>query len=442
MKKMPESEEFRKGVERILLEAVEKVGELIEGSECTIDIDVLMRVEMGRWARELLGLALSERGSKARYGESVECRCGGRAWYKQNRGHTIGTVLPGREVGIKAAYYVCESCRRGVTPLLEEMGTDGDGTTVGLQQLLVLAGTIEPYREASENLLRKFACVDVGETCVRMKCLEEGAAVEEYLNDGEGMGSGLDRDQAIHVEIDGGMIHSNDRWQEVKLCVISPENGRVETSEGRGKLMNREIIAVRGGCDEFAESMDNRLYNYDLSYRKAVIIGDGAKWIWNLAGDRFPNRVEILDYYHATEHLWLCANEVFGETSEKAHEWVAEQETRLLDDRAGEVIEIVRLLKDRLRAKHKRKTLDDLAGYFQANIGRMRYKTYLQMGLSIGSGAVESAVKHVVQSRMKRPGMRWQNDGADSMIALRCLYRSTDRWGAYWNNRKSLRLAA
>lgn len=441
MKKMPESCEFCKRAEEVLREAIERIRELAGSGEVR-EIDVQLRKEMGKWTRELLGHALSERGSKATYGESVECQCGGRAEFKQNRSHIIGTVLPGKTVETRTAYYVCKSCHRGVTPLLEEMGTDGDGASVGLQEMIVLAGTIEPYREASENLLRKFAGVEVSGTCVREKSLEEGQAVEKYLNEEKGMGCGLEKKGTIQVEIDGGMIHSDDRWQEVKLGVIFSESDRVETSEGRGKVMSRDVVAVRGGCDEFAKSMESRLSNCELSYRKVVALGDGAKWIWNLVEEMFPNRVEILDYYHATEHLWLCANDVFGEGSEEAHEWIEKQEIRLLDDRVFEVIKILERMKIRLRARYKRKAVDNLSGYLQANLHRMRYKTYIQDGYPIGSGAVESAVKHVVQSRMKRPGTRWQNHGADSMLALRSLYRSTGRWDVYWHDKNSPRLAA
>ena len=387
MKKMPDNEEFCKRAVEILGEAIESVRRMSREREGIKDIDVMLRREMGRWAREILGLVLSERGSKAEHGESVECQCGCRAKFKQNRPYILSTVLPGKTVEIKAAYYLCETCHIGVTPLLEE-----------------------------------------------------GMAVEKYLNEGDGMGCGFEKEETMHVEIDGGMIHADDRWQEVKLGVIFSEGDRVETSEGRGKLMNRNAVAVRGGCDKFEESMESRLSDCNLSYRKVVVLGDGAKWIWNLAEEMFPNRVEILDYYHATEHLWLCANTVFGESSGEAREWVEKQETLLLDDRAFEVIETLKRLKTRLRARYKRKAVDDLSGYLQANLHRMRYKTCIENGYSIGSGAVESAVKHVVQSRMKRPGTRWQNQGADSMLALRCLYRSTNRWDAYWHDKNSPRL--
>ncbi len=439
MEKIAEITQFCRKAEDLLGEAIEKTWDEIVNGKCVREADVLFREQMGELSRELFGMALSVRGSRETWGDEVSCTCGGSAKYKQNRSRQIGTVLPGKTVEIEAAYYVCETCRKGVTPLLRELGTDGDAATVGLQELTVLAGTLAPYEEAS-GILSKFAGLSVSGTRIQTRSVEEGEAVQEQMQSPdpesyEGCGG------TLCVAIDGGMVHVDNRWQEVKLGVIYGEDERVEISENRSKLVSRDIAAVRGSPEDLSMAIESRL-SCDLGRLDVVVLGDGAKWIWNMAEDLFPNRIEILDYYHAAEHLWLCAATLFGQGAPETESWVEEQKERILDDGVGEVIAALKRLRQRYRTGPRRKAIDNLVGYLENNSHRMLYRTFIEAGHPIGSGPVESAVRHVVQMRMKRPGTHWGARGADAMLALRCLYRSTGRWDRYWNIKKIPRIAA
>lgn len=411
MNRMTESEEFFKAAEAMMMDAVILIWDMAMGDEIQ-DLDQRLRAEGGKFIRSIMGLALSERGRKERHGREIPCSCGGAATFHQYRSYRISTVLPGKTVEAEAAYYVCTSCHRGVVPLLREICADEDGMTLGLQELLVLAGTIEPYEEASSNLLAKFAGVFVCGSKVQMKTVEEGEAAGEYLletcSEIPAIGEERPADEALIVAIDGGMIHVDDRWQEVKLGVICNESDRVEISDGRSALMNREVVAVRGDPEQLAKLMEPRLACYKPEKRTAVVLGDGAKWIWNMAEDLFPNRVEILDFYHAVEHLSLCADVLFGENSPEGASWLDEQRQRLLENKAYVVIDALSFLKARFKSKTKHKAILSLMGYLAGNEHRMSYKTCLECGYPIGSGLVESAVKHVVQCRMKRPGTHWR----------------------------------
>jgi len=431
MEKIAEFEEFRSRAEDLLSEVLESAWKSVVDGERIREADELFREEMGKFARELLGMALSRRGSKGTYGEEVICRCGDRAKFKQHRRHQVGTVLPGKTVDVEAAYYVCETCREGVTPLLAELGTDGDVATVGLQELTVLAGVVAPYEEAS-SMLSKFAGLSVSGTRIQTRSVEEGEAVRERRRSIETEVCG----DAVCVAIDGGMIHVDNRWQEVKLGVIYGEDSRVEVSSNRRTLISRDVVAVRGGPEDLSAVIESR-FSCDLGRLDVVVLGDGAKWIWNLAEDLFPSRIEILDYYHAAEHLSLCALTLFGEDSSETERWVEEQKERLLDDKVEVVKEALKWLRQRYRTGPRRKAIDDLSGYLENNAHRMLYKTFIEAGHPIGSGPVESAVKHVVQCRMKRPGTHWRARGADAMLPLRCLYRSSGQWDLHWNHKKA-----
>jgi hypothetical protein len=437
MTRMQDFEDFRKRGMEVMEEALKRVWELASGSE-VVELDSVLREEGGKVFRELMGTALSARGNKGRYGEEVSCSCGGEARFRQNRKRILETVLPGKEVVVEAAYYVCERCRKSVIPLLKEMGIGSDGMTVGLREMVVLAGTVESYEEASSTLLGKLSGINVSGSRIQTMTVDEGEAVGRFLEEE----SRIEYDgEPLHVAIDGGMVHVDDRWQEVKFGVVYGEDDRVEVSNERRKLTSRDFIAVRGGPEELAAAMEKRL-PADVSMRRVAVLGDGAKWIWNFAEDQFPNRVEILDYYHAVEHLSVCASALFGEGSKSAEDWTNQQEERLMADDVRAIISALESMLKTCRAPAKRAAIASLVGYLNNNAHRMRYRTFIEQRLPIGSGAVESAVKHVMQSRMKRPGMRWHAKGADAMLHLRCLHRSTGRWSAYWHHRKTLTAAA
>ena len=161
-----------------------------------------------------------------------------------------------------------------------------------------------------------------------------------------------------------------------------------------------------------------------------VVLGDGAPWIWNLA-EKLKNRVEILDWYHATEHVGEVARALYGEGTPKAEAFRKKQLDRLAGDHVEKVIESLLFLASGLKDADKKELVERERAYLERNQERMRYKTFRKLGYDIGSGAVESAVHHVVQQRMKRVGMRWSENGADPMLNLRALYRTHGAWDEF-----------
>jgi uncharacterized protein UPF0236 len=242
-------------------------------------------------------------------------------------------------------------------------------------------------------------------------------------------------DAPIYVAIDGGMICVDPRWQEVKLgCVFGAEH-RVDDAP-RPALVARQVVAVRGTPDDLAARLWPRAVAAGAGDRRVVVLGDGAPWIWHLAEVVFPHRVEILDSYHADEHISTAARTLYGEGTPKAAAWREVQLDRLWTDGIDQVIEALRFLGAHQRSAAKRQAVTDLARYLTTNRARMSDATFRAQGYHIGSGAVESAVRYVVQQRMKRVGMRWRAAGADAMLALRSIYRSTGVWDQFWAARR------
>jgi len=217
----------------------------------------------------------------------------------------------------------------------------------------------------------------------------------------------------------------------VKLACLYDTADRVGPLT-RGRLTRRDVVAVRGTPAALGAQLWPRAESLGAADRPVIVLGDGAPWIWHLAAELFPRRVEILDWYHADDHISAVARVLYGEGTEKARAWRQTPLDRLWTDEVDQVIEALRFLGPHQRAAAKRTAVEDLSRYVTTTRDRMRYQTFRAAGYAIGSGAVESAVSHVVQQRMKRVGMRWRSAGADAMLALRALYRSTGAWDQFW----------
>ncbi len=154
---------------------------------------------------------------------------------------------------------------------------------------------------------------------------------------------------------------------------------------------------------------------------RLVFVADGAPWIWNWIEESYGKATQILDFYHAMEHLAKFAK-LYFKSKEEQKKWLGSQKIQLLNDRVTKVIERISKLKSRSKKTEKERTA--LLTYLRNNQSRMHYKTFLDRGLAIGSGAIESAHRTVIQKRLKQSGQRWTIDGAQKIINLRVVNAS------------------
>jgi len=164
-----------------------------------------------------------------------------------------------------------------------------------------------------------------------------------------------------------------------------------------------------------------------------VVLGDGAHWIWNVAGTHFPHAVHIVDLYHAREHLHTLLKLIFppGELYKaRCKEW-----SDCLDK--GKVEQILLAASELLpKGEDDRKSATTEIEYFKTNAERMRYADFRARGLFVGSGVVEAGCKSIISARMKKSGAKWSVRGANDIIALRCTLASS-RFEDYWAERAS-----
>nr|WP_321473459.1 hypothetical protein [uncultured Paludibaculum sp.] len=164
-------------------------------------------------------------------------------------------------------------------------------------------------------------------------------------------------------------------------------------------------------------------------------MGDGAEWIWNLADQHFPGTVQIVDLYHARQHLWDLVRRLYPNDPAGQQAWMKVHQKRLLDK--GKIEKLVFSLRStRSTNTEVLEKIRTEADYFERNAERMRYPKFRRQHLFIGSGVIEAGCKTVIGCRLKQSGMFWTVRGANAIIALRCCHLN-GRFETYWEGRRA-----
>jgi hypothetical protein len=219
----------------------------------------------------------------------------------------------------------------------------------------------------------------------------------------------------------------NTNWREPKLITI-------RTIDKNGKVIRGDdpiIDGTIGTPDDIFELLRVHLVARDVQQASEIVcVGDGALWIWNRM-EKLVDALEIdaskvdfvLDFYHAVEHLSAVADGKRGWNKRKRKKWLEEMRKRL---KQGDVDEILDELKELARGRNA-KTVKREMNYFKENKERMKYDVIMNKKLPIGSGAMESGIRQVVNMRLKSAGMFWNKENAEGFLHLRC-YLKSRRW--------------
>jgi len=226
-----------------------------------------------------------------------------------------------------------------------------------------------------------------------------------------------DHDQRKAVSIDGGMVNiRGEGWRELKVGAVFDVEPRLERNPQTQQLdelahgVNVHYTAVLGTKDDFKPALWALAVQHDLpTARKRSVVADGALWIWDVAEDVCPDGQQVVDWFHAVEHLSAAAHVLYPNPDDtaKRKRWLKTHKDHLY---RGHVHKIIAALHQHQRA--------DLALYFERHQRRMQYLEFRENGLPIGSGTVESGVKQYKQ-RLCGTGMRWNPDHAQRMLVIR-----------------------
>jgi len=249
-------------------------------------------------------------------------------------------------------------------------------------------------------------------------------------------------DPRLGAAMDGAMMYiRGEAWKELKVgCFFEIEVEPTQDPETQdwielGHARKNSYVCYLGGPEKFGQKMWTE--SKRRRWHQAVdtqVIGDGAPWIWNLAGDYFYDAHQVVDWYHAKEHLALAAQLAFGENTPEAVRWLKQQETPLYQGHADRIAQTITDL-----AGEKSNAGDELlkqAGYFANNQRRMNYLEMRSDGWLIGSGCVESGGKRF-KDRFCDAGMRWSRVGAERLLPVRAAimsHRFDERWRTAYNS--------
>lgn len=294
--------------------------------------------------------------------------------------------------------------------------------------------------EISENSVWRLT-QEWGEALKRVEAKEEKEANEviESLATGKVESKAMGR---LGASMDGTMIYiRGEEWKELKVgCFFDVEAAPTldpQTMDWNDLAHARNISYVShlGGPEGFGKKMwceaKRRRWHQAVDTQ---VIGDGAVWIWNLVGDYFYDAHQVVDWYHASEHLGMAAHLAFGEGSPETMRWFKQHETPLFQGHADRIAQTIIGLAD--QKPEAKEGLLQQAGYFTNNQRRMYYLEMRTDGWVIGSGMVESGGKRF-KDRFTKSGMRWSRDGAERLLPVRSAimgHRFDERWQAAYNS--------
>jgi len=353
------------------------------------------------------------------------------------------------------AYYHCEECEAGFCPRDCALGLAGTSLSPAVARMNGQAAAMVSFEETHE-LLRDLAGVEVPTKQVERsaKALgreiaeDERRVVEPPTVDEPGVptmylgmdGTGVPMRTAELVDRKGKQPDGSSKTREVKLVTVWSAEDRDEQGipvRDQGSVTYSAAIesAAHRDVDEaparFAQRVEReaRRRGFDAAERQ-VVLGDGALWIWNLAEEYFPNAIQIVDLFHAKQHLFDVAKAIFGATSDLAKQWGKQRRDELDDGNLEGVLAALHM--HAIAIDEARKCLD----YFTRNRSRMRYPDFRAQGLCVSTGVVEAGCKVAIGTRCKRTGMHWTVAGVDAIIALRCC-KLSGRFEDFWERRST-----
>jgi hypothetical protein len=412
------------------------------------EAEAVIRAGLLRLGGSMLGEVLSaDRGHR---GPRVPCGRGHEAEFVSYRDKVIDTVLG--PVALTRAWYHCAACGHGLAPRDAELGVAGEGMSPGLAAMNDRAAAAIPFKGAA-GLLEDLAGVRLTAKRVERAAEASGACLAAAERERARLtaarklvplppsplpdklyavidGTGVPVTSKETAGRDGKGEDGRARTREVKLAVfftqdkLDDEGYPVRDRDSSSVIATFEPAAVFAGLVK-AEGIRRGAGHV----RQLTVIGDGAAWIWGIATAKFPEATQIVDLFHAREHLHDLARRLDFMLLDRKEEWLA---ARLEDLDYGDIDSIEAAVREYPLEGVKKNEVEKELGYFLNNAPRMRYHWFRSRGLFVGSGVVEASCKAVIGQRLKQAGMHWTVAGADAIIALRCREASST-WEAICN---------
>lgn len=317
-----------------------------------------------------------------------------------------------------------------------------------MTESIVLLGTIASFEQVPVVLDRLTRVSVTPETARRLTEAVGRAQVERETAEAEDLRRRLPmpaRGPVVQqLSLDGAMVPLvGGEWGEVKTLALG-EVGPTTATDGTASTRTTALsyFSRLSDADTFREHARGELYRRGVAAAGVVCaVQDGAEWQQRFVDHHRPDAVRILDFPHAVEHLATVGRAVFGAGSPALSDWLGTQAHTLKHGDPDTVLAALRTLDVTHPVDARAATLQaEALGYFQKRRAQLTYATFRAQGYPIGSGAVESANKLVVEARLKGSGMHWHRASVSPLVSLRALLCS-DRWTTAWPALWRVRLA-
>lgn len=364
----------------------------------------------------------------------------------RNRGRVKRKILSTTgEVIFYRQQYTCRKCKKYIYPTDEILEITSSMASKRCAKAISLTASFVPF-EHTKNFLSQMLMLNVSETCIEGITHRVGAKI---YHDADMKGrhpydlcKEKKNPKRVYAQTDGAMVpicgENEVIYKENKLGIVYKDTDIVRETNKNGEervvIKNKHYVSSLGeDVDKFKKMLYAQCIERGAKKAEEVIIlGDGAPWINKFKEEYFPDAVQILDWYHAVEHLWVTAHKLFGENDiKRCEEWVNPLKALLWDGKVDTVIE--KVTQEALSRKKNQTPLLELRAYYLSRKNHMKYDEFRLKGYNIGSGAIESANKYIVGQRLKLSGMKWTISHANAMIHLRCKYYEGN-WDAFWEN--------
>lgn len=384
----------------------------------------------------------------------LPCACGHKANYFGLRAKPLLTAVG--EAQCLRPYYLCERCHQGQFPMDVDLDIVDTELSPGVRRMMAVVGHEAAFDRGREQL-KLLAGLTVTTKAVERTAEMIGQEIEHHQEQARKRALQLElpiplgpRIPVLYVEMDGtgvpmvrketqGRAGKQDdqpaHTREAKLgCVFTQTKVDDDGYPVRDDASTTYVGAIES-CEDFGRRLYAEAWRRGWARaQRRVVLGDGAEWIWNQAELHFPDATQIVDLYHAREHLWKLSAKLYPNDSPAQKRWVMVRKDKLDD---GNIKALVRSLRSAADSHPElAKEIHTEANYFESNKHRMHYPEFRKQGLFVGSGVIEAGCKTVL-GRLKRSGMFWTVRGANAIIALRCCQLS-GRFEDYWESRRAL----
>jgi hypothetical protein len=384
----------------------------------------------------------------------MPCPCGQKAYYREMRSRRVLTVVG--EVEFLRPWYLCPQCHNGQFPVDVMLGIEKTDLSPGVRRMLALVGSEVPFdhgrrqiellaglkvttkavertaesvgadiarceRTAVDHALQLDLPIIICEPIPILYVQMDGTGVPVVNKETEGRSGKVEGQPAHTREAKLGCVFTQTKWDEDGYAIRDPDS------------------TTYTGAIETASQFGNRLYleAWNRGWTRAekkVVIGDGAEWIWNNADQHFPGAIQIVDLYHARQHLWGVARLIHPGDLPLQKQWILRHQPKLDGGQIEKLIKFLGGIKPSTPALAEAIRIE--TAYFERNAERMRYPEFRRQHLFVGSGVIEAGCKTVIGSRLKQSGMFWTVDNANAIIALRCC-ELNNRMENYWEDRRA-----